>query len=720
MSNRKIQLWRVNTLALGLLLTMEVDAMAQLTIPGGKGVPTGNVTGSLPGLGGSVPQVPNPARPTVGGNLNSVTGQIGGLTNQASNSVGNTTRAAGQIGNSTGRTVDSVGKTVDRSSTSVGAAAAATTGPANAVSRYQAPAVGSKLHGTNLPLVISGQTIQGLGANGNVGFSVDTTGKSLKIQEVKAGTLAAKAGFKSGDEILAVDRQWVKSVAQFQADLATALSSTGHAWVMVDRKGKQDWVSLDADGETRSALGTAYKVDDDGVTVTKVFDGFAGADAGLKTGDQIVSINGTSVQSRNDFLAATTANAGSDVAVLINRSGVQKTLNVTLPASQHLSANISATDSQKATSQVSQLNQHVSGLSETLGRLTDSGIAGVTERVSSLNDSIASLQKTTSAAAESGKGLTADQIRFVISEASKVRASLESLGLQASGQASTDVNAALANTIAVQSEITSMAKVNDAAIGPVTQQAVVSVQQVSQKLMTSINEIPEDATATVNTQISAAMNDAQGLHNSAAALAVDQLDNAAMVRENAAMIQARMMIAARQAAPPVRARISSVFGEAATVRDYATLLTTNTVEGIQPNTSATIARVSQQLKAASDTIGRTSDQTSATAAATLRSTQDQLAALQESFAPALNGTVEDATITAVSAMNELDEIEGELVDAAILAPADVQTEIARSIAAVDLASEDLRLYASSTVNLSGQISSSNDVRLRTDSVAGTR
>jgi len=94
------------------------------------------------------------------------------------------------------------------------------------------------------------------GAEGEaaLGVTLQAGDNSLSVGTVTEGSIGANAGLQSGDQILAVEREWVNSPEQFRTQLQAAAEQDGKAWIYVERDGSRQWVQADFAGEQTASL----------------------------------------------------------------------------------------------------------------------------------------------------------------------------------------------------------------------------------------------------------------------------------------------------------------------------------------------------------------------------------------------------------------------------------------------------------------------------------
>ena len=148
---------------------------------------------------------------------------------------------------------------------------------------------------------------------GATGIAIlDGERSSLQITEIDANSLAAAAGWRQGDEIVAIDGTPME---------AGALA----AIVLSNNIGETISVTLERDGQPVESSLTVPTQD---VLLTDVANDSPASDALLYAGDQVVSIGGSPVLDARGFLDALDAVAGTTVPIEVLRDG--RTINATL------------------------------------------------------------------------------------------------------------------------------------------------------------------------------------------------------------------------------------------------------------------------------------------------------------------------------------------------------------------------------------------------------
>jgi Do/DeqQ family serine protease len=202
--------------------------------------------------------------------------------------------------------------------------------------------------------------VQGRLTHGSLGIDVQDVDPGLAgafglsrpsgalVDSVEQGTPAAAGGLKPGDVIVHVDNKAIARASEL-SDYVSGLQPGTKATVTVirNRRPVTTTIAISATDENASAhqaddaspnrLGlVAHPLTDDerranalaaGLVVDGVFG--AAANAGIHPGDIVLSVNGTPIMSREQ-LAALTAKAGKEIALLVLRDNIRSFISVEL------------------------------------------------------------------------------------------------------------------------------------------------------------------------------------------------------------------------------------------------------------------------------------------------------------------------------------------------------------------------------------------------------
>ncbi len=90
------------------------------------------------------------------------------------------------------------------------------------------------------------------------------------------------------------------------------------------------WIGLPKIIPDQFVLPADSRIETSAVSLTKVVDGSAAANAGFKKGDAIISVDGSAINTNTEFITITKQRAGEKVAVEYERAGERKVASLTL------------------------------------------------------------------------------------------------------------------------------------------------------------------------------------------------------------------------------------------------------------------------------------------------------------------------------------------------------------------------------------------------------
>jgi len=170
-------------------------------------------------------------------------------------------------------------------------------------------------------------------------YMVGVPGQRALLADPPAGTAAAAAGIRSGDLVVAVDGEPVKSwqdlrwrltKAQGHEAVALAVEQGGpHAGDPPLVRKLEIGALTTADWESNALATLGLRIDLGPPLIADLVPGKPGEAAGLKAGDRIVAIDGTPVRSPGDVATATNAKPGVPIVFLVERGSATENVTVT-------------------------------------------------------------------------------------------------------------------------------------------------------------------------------------------------------------------------------------------------------------------------------------------------------------------------------------------------------------------------------------------------------
>lgn len=161
-------------------------------------------------------------------------------------------------------------------------------------------------------------------------FAIGTEGVRPIVGEVVSGSLAEDSGFMPGDELLKVDGRVSKSWEQHHFHVLNQIVSGNVIMYEVSSQGVEKTIEVDfakvdkADIQSmslESILGMYPQMPLVQPIVDSVVDGYPAQIAGLQSGDRIISINGESIRSWNDLVAAIGQTTEANLLISLQRNG---------------------------------------------------------------------------------------------------------------------------------------------------------------------------------------------------------------------------------------------------------------------------------------------------------------------------------------------------------------------------------------------------------------
>jgi regulator of sigma E protease len=160
------------------------------------------------------------------------------------------------------------------------------------------------------------------------------------VGQVRVDSPAASAGLERGDEITRVGDRPVSDTEELQIALMRRFSDDGVIPLTVRRDGseheltlrvREDRRALTEPGKLLPGLGFDLSTWTAKTLVHEVPSDSAGARAGLKVGDRLLSVDGQPVGNRADFIAMVSAAGGRELAIDVERDGARVPLVAAVP-----------------------------------------------------------------------------------------------------------------------------------------------------------------------------------------------------------------------------------------------------------------------------------------------------------------------------------------------------------------------------------------------------
>ena len=176
-----------------------------------------------------------------------------------------------------------------------------------------------------------------------------TTSYNTKIVELDENSVLKNAGIQVGDEIYSINGERVKLWTQI-LNMSVA-NDNGSVEVEYIRDGKKNSVIVNDAIKTIGYIGVSFVVENDGNSVSNevsmVASGNSAQEAGIKAGDKIISINGTSTNNSSDIIDIVQKNASNELDFEIQRGTEVIHKTVTPKAKANFDLGISMTQEVK-------------------------------------------------------------------------------------------------------------------------------------------------------------------------------------------------------------------------------------------------------------------------------------------------------------------------------------------------------------------------------------
>lgn len=162
------------------------------------------------------------------------------------------------------------------------------------------------------------------------------------IGKVEAGSIAAHAGLESGQEVLSVDGEPTPTRQMFYQQLLRRLGETGVMQLTLKYPGSSlsyeseivltEWLQGVDEPDPLKGLGLSLYVPPLDAVAAEITPGSPAENAGMRTGDRVVSVDGQSIDSAEIWIDYVKQRPGQALQVMIERDKEQLTLTMT-PAS---------------------------------------------------------------------------------------------------------------------------------------------------------------------------------------------------------------------------------------------------------------------------------------------------------------------------------------------------------------------------------------------------
>ncbi|HYM13255.1 MAG TPA: RIP metalloprotease RseP [Bryobacterales bacterium] len=147
------------------------------------------------------------------------------------------------------------------------------------------------------------------------------------LSDVEPNSPADKAGLKEGDKIVSIDD---KQSPNWEDVTLRAVAAAGQPMhLRIERGGRQLDVTVTPTSDPSTGIGYTGWSEQVPVQLGEIVAGMPAAQAGLKTGDVLVSVNGQPIRSRRKLPQVLQEKGGQAVVIVYLRNGVEHSATVT-------------------------------------------------------------------------------------------------------------------------------------------------------------------------------------------------------------------------------------------------------------------------------------------------------------------------------------------------------------------------------------------------------
>lgn len=183
-----------------------------------------------------------------------------------------------------------------------------------------------------------------------LGIAFSHSTYTTKITALTEDSVLTEAGIQPGDTIVSIDGKKTK----LQSDIINSRKEVPKD-VKVEylRNGQLHTVMVNNAVKETGYIGVSFHIAEDQSVVTNevemIASGGAAANAKMKAGDKIVSINGVSTPTASDVVSNIEGNAGKELTIVLDRKGETLTKNVVPEAKSNFDLGIQGTQEEKTT-----------------------------------------------------------------------------------------------------------------------------------------------------------------------------------------------------------------------------------------------------------------------------------------------------------------------------------------------------------------------------------
>lgn len=568
------------------------------------------------------------------------------------------------------------------------------------------------------------------------GASYTFNNNGLTVNGVTDGTTAAAAGLQAGDRIVAINGTEIRSRADYLGQVQQNVGS--EVQLQVDRNGVTETVRAQIPTIEEAAARTVQNVRGKVAEMQQIVNSLENsADQTARGRYQQVQqqLNGISNQigsrqqdvqnltqaqiqqtqrrlsevnnSVNAWKNTATGNVSNQVKSLQDKiaytqsllaSRIFDTKNSVTTTAQSVAGSAQQTAAgrmqqaqQIAAAQRQNLNQRIDSLSSRVDQLAENQTEQLQGRIAQVRQNVATLRETVGQQAGEAQQLTAQTIAQVRGTAADIRSEIESIQAEATAEAGAELSAAVSDAVAVQAGLTAMAMAQADDTAELAAEIRADVEQSSNNLVTTVEQIQQSADQQLNARTQQLLTTAQQIRERSSQLAENQTDRVLELRDQAAALQNRLMLTARQAQGQTRAQIGRAVGTAAALRGHLTALAVATRDRGQQAVETVLDRTRTRVDTTREALNDARTTVTGQAQDRINTAQQRLESVRGQLGNRVGEVRQFTAEQRAEIVDRLQQTRADLMAAAQNAPETVQENLAEQIANIDSTVEDLAI-----------------------------
>lgn len=407
---------------------------------------------------------------------------------------------------------------------------------------------------------------QQLNLDQNGSFGLQLANGGIVVDSVAQGSIAQQLGLSQGDQILAINNSWVQTSGDISSQLGASLTENGYAWIYVNQNGQERWVQFDPANMNKPSIGVRIDDTEGQVKVLRVTPDSPAAQAGLKAGDIVMSVNGEQISTNQQLISTIQgSDSNSKLALTVNRNGQQ----------MRIDTGVSVTTDASSPVTFERLNSEVTEIQKGISALVDEQVGQTDSRFDAIRSQVQTIQSNVGAMAEARQEQVGQLRMQTIDRIQQVRTSLNEMAQNQSAQVRermTNLSSRLEN-LAGNLKTTSMENVDRTRSNTQSR-----LERLNQSLNQRVNSLRDrvqairqtDANGVVNQRLTATADNIDALRSSLSQVvnstASENAEQLMQMKQRAIEIQQNLRSMQAQASAEANSNISAMVAEANAVR----------------------------------------------------------------------------------------------------------------------------------------------------------